>query len=48
MYLDDLLVMGKDAADMFRKFDEIFHRFREANLRVNGAKSKFCLQKANT
>jgi hypothetical protein len=31
VYLDDILIMGKDPADMFRRIEEVFTRFRGAN-----------------
>ena len=43
VYLDDVLVMGSDPDDLLIKLDEVFARFRQANLRVNPAKSFYGL-----
>lgn len=38
VYSDDYLLMGKDPADIFKRIDEVFMRFRGANLRIHPAK----------
>ena len=45
IYLDDILVMGKDAADMNDKLQEIFQRFREARLRIHPAKCHWAVER---
>lgn len=38
IYLDDVLVLGKTAADMLFKLKQVFERFRQAKLRMHPAK----------
>jgi Reverse transcriptase (RNA-dependent DNA polymerase)/RNase H-like domain found in reverse transcriptase len=45
IYLDDILVMGKTPTDMFQKLDEVFQRFRSANLRIHPAKCHWAVSK---
>lgn len=45
VYLDDVLVLTADEKQMCQKLDEVFQRFRESNLRVNGRKCHFGLKK---
>jgi hypothetical protein len=45
IYLDDILVMGKDPADMFQKLDEVFERFRENQLRIHPAKCHWAVKR---
>jgi hypothetical protein len=45
IYLDDILVMGKDPQDMFQKLDEVFQRFRGARLRIHPAKCHWAVKR---
>jgi hypothetical protein len=45
IYLDDILVMGKDPQDMFQKLDEVFQRFRSARLRIHPAKCHWAVKR---
>jgi hypothetical protein len=45
IYLDDILVMGKDPADMFQKLEEVFDRFRENQLRIHPAKFHWAVKR---
>jgi hypothetical protein len=38
VYLDDILVLGKNPQDMLLKLDEVFQRFRQHNLRLHPSK----------
>jgi len=41
IYLDDIIIFSKDSADVNNKLQQIFHRFRENNLRIHPAKRIF-------
>jgi hypothetical protein len=45
IYLDDILVMGKDAKDLMSKFDQTFRRFRAARLRIHPAKCHWAVSR---
>jgi hypothetical protein len=45
IYLDNILVMGKDPADMFQKLEEVFERFRENQLRIHPAKCHWAVKR---
>ena len=41
VYLDDILLMSCDFPEHYKHLDMLFHKFREANLRMNGKKCSF-------
>jgi hypothetical protein len=43
--LDDILIMGKDPADMFKRIDEVFTLFRGANLHIHQAKCHWAVNR---
>ena len=45
IYIDDVLCFGHSADDMFEKLQQVFNRFRCANLRIHGAKSHFAVRR---
>jgi hypothetical protein len=45
IYLDDILVMEKDPADIFQKLEEVFDRFRENQLRIHPAKCHWAVKR---
>jgi hypothetical protein len=44
-FIDDVLVMAKDAADMFVKLQQVFNRFRAARLRIHSEKCRFAVKR---
>jgi O-acetyl-ADP-ribose deacetylase (regulator of RNase III)/transposase InsO family protein len=45
IYLDDVIVFGKNNSDMINKLQQVFDRFRENNLRIHPKKSIFSTDK---
>jgi hypothetical protein len=45
LYLDDVLVMSKSPDDMIEKLQQVFDRFRAANLRIHPAKCHWSVAK---
>jgi len=41
VYLDDVLLIGRDFPEHYQHLEKLFQRFREANLRMNGKKCSF-------
>ena len=41
VYLDDVLLIGRDFPEHYKHLEKLFQRFREANLRMNGKKCSF-------
>ena len=41
VYLDDILLIGRDFPEHFGYLEKLFQRFRDANLRMNGKKCSF-------
>ena len=41
VYLDDIVVFGKDFPEHYKHLEMLFHKFRHTNLRMNGKKCSF-------
>jgi len=41
VYLDDIVVFSKDFSEHYKHLEMLFHKFRHANLRMNGKKCSF-------
>ena len=41
VYLDDIIVLGRDGTEMLERLSQVFNRLREANLKLKP--SKCCL-----
>ena len=41
VYLDDVLLIGRDFPEHYKCLEQLFQRFRDANLRMNGKKCSF-------
>ena len=47
IYLDDVLVLGKSASDMLARLQQVFDRFRSANLRIHPSKCHWSVEKVH-